>query len=263
MNRTRIEWVRNPDGTQGFTWSPITGCLNGCPYCYARKLAYGRLRARYLANRNIAPYPVKVNGVWLHLIAEPSSDPFYPRFWPERLSEPNIDHTRRQHTKGIFVCDMGELFAPWVPENWTASVLDVCWRNPWHRFYLLTHQPQELKKWSPFPPNCWVGVTATNRSSFIDACNYLNNITASTKYISLEPYLGDVCTGDRSLIVLYMKVIDWLIIGAQTKPYKPPEKEWVTDIVEVADRAGIAVFIKDNLKPVMGNNLRQEWPNGK
>ena len=43
MNKTQIEWVRNPDGTQGYTWNPITGCLNGCEYCYARKLANGRL----------------------------------------------------------------------------------------------------------------------------------------------------------------------------------------------------------------------------
>ena len=51
MNRTTIEWVKNPDGTQGYTWNPITGCLNGCPYCYARKLANGRLKQRYLANK--------------------------------------------------------------------------------------------------------------------------------------------------------------------------------------------------------------------
>ena len=50
MNRTKIEWCKNPNGTQGYTWNPITGCLNGCSYCYARKLADGRLKSRMLAN---------------------------------------------------------------------------------------------------------------------------------------------------------------------------------------------------------------------
>ena len=35
MNKTKIEWVKNPDGTQGYTFNPITGCLNNCDYCYA------------------------------------------------------------------------------------------------------------------------------------------------------------------------------------------------------------------------------------
>lgn len=53
MNKTSIEWAKNPDGTQGYTWNPVTGCLNGCEYCYARKLANGRLKSRYLANSGI------------------------------------------------------------------------------------------------------------------------------------------------------------------------------------------------------------------
>ncbi len=52
INRTKIDWALNPDGLPGYTWNPITGCLNNCPYCYARKLANTRLRERYLANKN-------------------------------------------------------------------------------------------------------------------------------------------------------------------------------------------------------------------
>ena len=32
MNRSRIEWCDH-------TWNPITGCLNECQYCYARKMS--------------------------------------------------------------------------------------------------------------------------------------------------------------------------------------------------------------------------------
>ena len=61
---TNIEWVKNPDGTQGITWNPITGCknhttkglcLDGLFPCYAWKLAHTRLKQRYLANSNLTP----------------------------------------------------------------------------------------------------------------------------------------------------------------------------------------------------------------
>lgn len=48
--------------------------------------------------------------------------------------------------------------------------------------------------------------------------------------------------------------ISWIIIGAQTKPTVMPKIEWVREIVEACDKAGIPVFLKDSLKPL----LRQE-----
>ena len=32
MQKTKIEWCDS-------TWNPVTGCLNGCPFCYAKKIA--------------------------------------------------------------------------------------------------------------------------------------------------------------------------------------------------------------------------------
>lgn len=32
MNNTKIDWATR-------SWNPVTGCLHGCPYCYARKIA--------------------------------------------------------------------------------------------------------------------------------------------------------------------------------------------------------------------------------
>jgi len=296
MNRTSIEWVRNPDGTQGYTWNPITGCLNGCDYCYARKLAHGRLKERYLANWNVSPPDLIPYG--MKYIA-PSHNPFYPRFWPERIPKDRyvtfkqIDRVR-ENPKGIFVCDMGELFGDWVPEAWQEQVFRVIRFNPWHRFYLLTKQPQNLIKWSPFPPNAWVGVTATNQDMYDAAVYYLNRIEAKIKFISLEPLLHHVHLPNY-------KDVDWPIIGALTgtkyrlleisqqwniqninqgltlMPYGnkwtlQPPIEWVEEIVRAADKAGIPVFLKDNLMPLIidqprvpswssdNKGLRQELP---
>jgi protein gp37 len=244
MNKTKIEWVKNPDSSQGFTWNPITGCLNNCEYCYARKLANGRLQSRYLANNNLIPPYEDSEGV-THTptnIAR-TSMPFYPRFWESRLREGIFDLGSKP--KGIFVCDMSDLFGIGIPEMWTRKILAVCNVYPQHRFYLLTKQPANLIKFSPFPENCWVGVTATNGRMVDDAGYWLERIDAKVKYLSLEPLLEP--------IQLYFGKpgISWLIIGAQTNPYKPPEIEWVREIVEAADKAGIRVFLKNNLESLV------------
>ncbi len=45
--------------------------------------------------------------------------------------------------------------------------------------------------------------------------------------------------------------ISWVIIGSQTKPYRPSTIEAVQEIVEAADKAGIKVFLKDNLRDLL------------
>ena len=254
MNKTSIEWALNPDGTPGYTWNPITGCLNGCEYCYARKLANTRLRERYLANKNVLPNQTvnkTYNLGW--------TDPFYPRFWEDRLRgirrDVSFAQSRRwgsqAKARGIFVCDMSDLFGIGIPEIWTKSVMDVIKDCPTDRFYLLTKQPQNLIKFSPFPDNCWVGVSATNSLDFEYAVYSLRKIEARIKYISVEPCLnkiyGELVGGG----------IDWVIIGSQTKPYKPPKIEWVKEIVQACDKAGIPVFLKDNLNPLLTSELHK------
>jgi len=74
--------------------------------------------------------------------------------------------------------------------------------------------------------------------------------------------------------------INQVIIGAQT-PYNPktaPKIEWIEEIVQAADKAGVSVFIKNNLAGLLSHQdrwafsqdenipemlrLRQEIPNG-
>ena len=292
MQKTSIEWVKNPDGSQGYTSNPISGCENHTPEglclgglfpCYAYKLANGRLRKRYLANGNFA----RPN---IDRYKNPLIDPFYPRFWEERLIEGIYELGRKP--KGIFVCDMGELFGDWIPDDWIKKILAACKVNPEHRFYLLTKQPQNLIKFSPFPENAWVGVTCTNQTMVLEATNHLyNHRIAKTQFLSVEPLLSwDTSHFSRPLTDSISKLdIDWLIIGACTGTKKEMEElckrypdltlmslcidvdrrnryikkwtaqpniEWVREIVEAADKAGVKVFLKDNLKPlVWGSKL--------
>ncbi len=269
MNKTSIEWVKNPDGIQGYTWNPITGCNNqvdgmcrgGNFPCYAYRLANGRLRDRYIANKNTAPRFYGEQFVEDVLVM---NDPFYPRFWPKRIDELDISkqkYCQFREGHGVFVCDMGELFGDWVPREWQEEVFRIIKMNWHHRFYLLTKQPQNLTKWSPFPDNCWVGVTATDHLMFAHGHILLKDIKARVNYISLEPLLN----WDRRITAALIRQaaqsgVSWLIIGAQTKPLKPPIIEQIREITEAAAHEGIPVFLKNNLKPLWGDDLfYPEW----
>lgn len=288
MHRSKIEWVLNPDNkTLGWVWNPITGCLNhnngmckgGNFPCYAYKLAHGRLRERYLNNSIIAPTKTQP----FDKPYNPLLDSFYPRFWPERLRELQqlnialIEQGEVRPPRGIFVCDMGELFGDWLPLEWTEAVLNEI-DNKYDRFYLPTKQPQNLIKFSPFPDNCWVGVTATDHIMFAAAYYYLSAIEAKVKYISIEPLLNwdarltlpmmyqgshagfnwviiGACTGQpKELMTLQIKYPDLEPIRYGKKLTLQPKIEWVREIIEAADRAGIPVFLKDNLEPLLINN---------
>uniref|UniRef100_A0A6M3MDY7 DUF5131 family protein n=1 Tax=viral metagenome TaxID=1070528 RepID=A0A6M3MDY7_9ZZZZ len=287
MNKTLIPWVKNPDGTPGYTWNPITGCLNqvdgmcqgGNFPCYADRLANTRLFERYTTNNNYAPPFSDGKGISSDL--SDTFDPFYPRFWEDRLGElrqrnKNLIEKGLDSPRGIFVCDMGELFGDWLPLEWQEAILEEI-DNKHDRFYLLTKQPQNLPQWSPFPDNCFVGVSATNWLQFSEALGHLATVEAKVKYLSFEPLLERI-QFDMMQKMLFPKVVQWVIIGACTGTKKDmekmvkqhpgltlmpfgkkwsaqPELSWVQTIALAATKANIPLFLKDNLKPLLPNRM--------
>ena len=95
------------------TWNPITGCLHNCKYCWARKLAEGRLRK---TTRKYA-------------------EGFRPKFHPEELGR------RFRPNELVFVSDMGDMWGRWVPDEWILRVLEVARRHPKTTFLFLTKNP--------------------------------------------------------------------------------------------------------------------------
>lgn len=272
MNRTEIEWVKNPDGTRGITVNSKTGCLNGCEYCYARKLANGRLKPLYLANKNYAPIKGISNKEYGTLVGG-YSDPFYPRLWSERLEQIR----KIKKPTGIFLDNMSDWMGDYWPKEWTEAELQMMRDCSQHRFYTLTKQPQNLIKFSPFPEDCWVGGTATNTRTALETCLKLGDIQATVKFLSIEPFLNSInlppellktcgigwliigaCTGSKTEL---LALVDRLEVGKEKSAFTlmpwgkkwtlQPPIEWVEEIVKAADKAGVKVFLKKNLAPLV------------
>jgi protein gp37 len=220
MAKTKIEWC-------DFTVNPVKGlCPMACSYCYARRM--------------------------------------YKRFhWPEEISYdriPLLDIDGIKKPSKIFVGSTMELFGPWVKEERLKEIFDFVKTYSQHTFIFLTKQPQNLARWT-FPENCWVGVSATNDAMMVNAVKSLKRIKATVKFISFEPLLERIEAAWMSTFMADASV-SWIILGQQTppSPKTSPRIEWIQEIVQAADKAGIPVFLKDNLKPIMGDNLRQEFP---
>ena len=230
--------LNSPIGWCDATWNPVTGCLNNCPFCYARKLAEGRLKGRFGYEHGFAP-----------------------TFHADRLQEP---HKLKKPSK-IFVCSMGDMFGDWMIDrrNWIRDIIGVVYDNPQHTFQFLTKYPQNLNHligddiFTLIRPNMWIGtsVTCTDDLWRID---HIRKVTGGVRFVSFEPLLEDIYKPD-------LTGIDWVIIGAETGGRKDrvrPTEAWLGNLTAWAQCKGIPVFQKDNLKPYVPDwsRLWQEFP---
>lgn len=212
-----------------WSWNPVTGCLHGCKYCYARDLA--------TKDSYSNAYPVG----------------FTPLFHHERLDAPA--NTKVPHSAGfdprrgrVFVCSMADLYGKWVPDEWIDAVHDSCIANPQWEYLTLTKFPSRYNQ-VKLPPTAWAGTSVDDQRRVPIAEHAFREITGvKVKWLSLEPLLAPLEFTDLSMF-------DWVVIGSQTATRQPtgyvaefaPPFEWVARIVAQAREAGAKVYLKPNL----------------
>lgn len=235
MNKSKIEWC-------DYVWNPVWGCLNDCSYCYARKIAR-RFHKNIFNKAKEDRYPR-----WLSersLLSKLKN--FKPVFLITNFNKPFPKEPAR-----IFVNSMSDIKF-WQTE-WMCKVLIKAAQNPQHTFIFLTKFPEVYKEYS-FPYNCWLGVTADKNADQGKLRTFWTSaFRAHVKFVSIEPFQESM-----ESIYPFFHITNWVIVGARTNPYRPPEKEWLDDLILHAKNAGNSIFIKNNLKPIC-KNLIQEFP---
>lgn len=205
-----IEWTES-------TWNPLTGCTKispGCKHCYAERMAK-RLQA--MGQPNYA------NGFHLTLHEHALG---MPLGW----KKPQM----------IFVNSMSDMFHKDVPLDFILRVFEVMQLASWHTFQVLTKRSErllELNTLLDWPKNVWMGVSVES-DQYIHRIDNLRHTAAATKFLSLEPLLGPLPN-------LELDSIDWVIVGGESGPgARPIEENWVLDIRDQCQSAGVPFFFK-------------------
>ena len=230
---TGIEWTNA-------TWNPVTGCSKvspGCAHCYAETLALTRLAGKpgypglpwtpENAERNVVLHPDRLD---------------LPLYW--------------RKPRRVFVNSMSDLFHERVPGEFIRDVFLTMAMAQEHTFQILTKRPTRMRfllasnftpEWATglfavdfWPlPNVWLGTSIEN-DRFVGRADALRATPAAVRFISAEPLLGPLPSLD-------LTGIDWLIVGGESGPgHRPMDPAWVRKLVHRADRAGCAVFVKQD-----------------
>lgn len=245
MERTKIDWCDS-------SWNPVTGCMHGCEYCYARGIAERFGRKPLYPGIDTLDYPYMLNGK-----KQPYPFGFNPTFHRYKLNE-----YINKKGRNIFVCSMADLFGDWVPPMWRSEVFKACRRGPQHNYLFLTKNPgmyavMDEQGELPADSNMWFGTSVTTPD---DPFPY-NGKKKHNLFLSIEPLLADFGVGSGEAL----KDIGWVIIGAETGRRKGkvvPEKSWVDNIVKQCKALNIPVFMKESLRALYGDELLREFPQG-
>ncbi|WP_298021095.1 DUF5131 family protein [uncultured Dysosmobacter sp.] len=271
MNKTKIEWC-------DATWNPVTGCLHGCPYCYARSVAHRfglpfapklgdpgmegaskydspegmdtmlELEKPYIRDGRVQPFPME----------------FLPTFHRYRLKEP-----QRKKPQTIFVCSMADLFGEWVPDDWIKAVFDACSEAPQHNYLFLTKAPDryndlDAKGLLPQDKNFWYGASATTAFQMEKAADAFGQLSSRTRtFLSMEPLLEDIAESAGWTYAENGAYANWIIIGAMTgsgSKKSKPKRAWIEKIVKDCAFRNVPVFMKGSLAEIWGEELIQQFP---
>ena len=266
--KTKIDWCDS-------SWNPVTGCLHGCEYCYARGIAkrYGgynidpvgeSVTIRTFGGQKIVELENQVNRVDKNHAVRIAPYPygFTPTLHRYRLDQPS----KWAEPRTIFVCSMADLFGEWVPLEWIREVFKVCREANQHRYIFLTKNPrrlQELEEMDELPDeqNFWYGSTVeTYPDGSAENCwnaIFIPKRSWANTFVSIEPIMGDF---ERQGIT---NNVDWVIVGAETGNRVGrviPERRWIENLIKLCDIAETPLFMKDSLRELMGDDFRQEFP---
>lgn len=212
-DKSKIEWLRGPDGLQGASWNPIraknkaTGgvghfCIHkteACRYCYAE-----RLQPRFQNDIRYAAQDRDKVDLFLD---------------EEKLLEP----LRWKRPRSIFPCSMTDLLLEHHPVDWIAKCFAVMGLADWHTYIVLTKRGSRLQGLLNDPPfqglvdrtmdeiapahwckrdlddaggwplkNVWIGVSCHDQASANEIIPQLLATPAAVRFISAEPLLGPI-----------------------------------------------------------------------
>lgn len=261
MKKTKIDWCES-------SWNPVTGCLHGCKYCYARGIAnrFGLSHAPKLGDAGMEGAAKRDSAEGIDTMLE-LEKPYkkdgkinpYPMAFLPTFHKYKLDEYQKKKGRNIFVCSMADLFGAWVPDEWIFTVFSHCLLALQHNYLFLTKNPGryiELARQGllPHTDNFWYGSSVTGPHD-----KYAWFPKEYKWFLSVEPLHEDLGEMDPDA-----EKPDWIIVGAETGKRKGkiiPKREWIEKIYNECKKYGIPLFMKSSLAEIWAPlPLVQEFP---
>ena len=188
----------------------------------------------------------------------------------------------------VFVCDMTDLFGPFVPDEYIAEVFAAMRQNNGVTWQVLTKRPERMAaffaawvKPGYVYENIWLGTSVENQEWADKRIPELLKVPAAVRFLSCEPLLGPVelwhfDEEDQALRGVGIirsggmtpstpdsppegyddsyPGIDWVIVGSESGPgARPCSIDWVRSLRDQCIQAGVAFFWKQDA--VKGHKL--------
>lgn len=227
----------NKIGWCDFTANPVRGkCQHACSYCYAEAI-----RKRY-------KWPAKIE--------------FKPNWFNSRQGDKFIK--KHERFPVVFVGSMHDIFGEWIPSAQIQGIINLCAKKDACRFVFCTKNPKRYQEFKSFRylDNCILATTVTCQEDEWRIVELLKT-DCCCRMLSIEPMLGPVNLKLGGCVPLNTKNeygcpggicgecdaptidIDWVVLGCESGPHRRPcEIEWMIDIVEQCQAAGVPVFVK-------------------
>lgn len=206
-----IEWTEQ-------TWNPTTGCTKVSPGC---KNCYAEVMSRRLTAMGASGYE---NG-------------FVLTTHESRLAQP----LNRKKATTYFVNSMSDLFHEDVDDLYLDRVFDVVRATPQHTYQILTKRAERLPVYFKnryCPDNVWLGVSVEDKKYGVPRIDYLRQVKAKIRFLSVEPLLED-------LGKINLKDIHWVIVGGESgHKARPMHEDWALSVQRQCESTGSAFFFK-------------------
>jgi protein gp37 len=189
----------------------------------------------------------------------------------------------------VFCASLADWLDDEVPIEWLADLLRLIHDTPNLDWLLLTKRPQNFLQrvydaakaqhirthdhiftwiidwWNAktIPHNVWVGTTVEDQQRADERIPELLKIPAHVRFLSAEPLLGKIDFGFNGLQskepVGFVDGIHWVIFGGESgKDARLLDVDWIRSGVKQCRIAGIAPFVKQLGKNVMGREM-DKW----
>ena len=169
-------------------------------------------------------------GIWIRTMLRSKS-----------TSGPTFTTAQEKKPTTYFVNSMSDLFHENIPDNFLDQVMDVVRQTPQHTYQILTKRADRLPRYfhnKACPRNIWLGVSVEDRRYGLPRIDYLRQVDAHIRFLSIEPLLENLGSID-------LDGIHWIIVGGESgHKARPMRAKWIESIQHQAEDSDVAFFFK-------------------